>query len=140
MQRYCSNFLTSFSRALSDLNDASTTRSGVVGFAYPSYSCYCALQRNATVTELVSRLTSWALVAAVVLLCTYVLDPVFGLWFPMYYPGKVAVVAWLAFPQTLGAETLLAKYVEPALSISSAYFAKALSAPRVYVQLVASLL
>lgn len=92
-----------------------SVRSAVVGFAYPSYSCYCALQRNATVTELVSRLTSWALVGGVALLCTYILDPVLGFWFPLYYPAKVALVAWLAFPQTQGADLVLSKYVEPGL-------------------------
>lgn len=66
-------------------------------------------------TELVTRLTCWALVSLAVLLCTYVLDPALGFWLPFYYPLKLAAVAWLAFPSTGAGELVLAKYVEPAL-------------------------
>jgi hypothetical protein len=67
------------------------------------------------VTELVSRLTCTSLVAIAVLCCSYALDPVFGFWLPLYYPTKLALISWLAFPQTGGAELILQKYIEPAL-------------------------
>lgn len=66
-------------------------------------------------TELVSRLTCFALVSLVVLSCRYALDPLFGSWLPIYYPLKLCLVAWLAFPKTGGGELVLTKYVEPAL-------------------------
>lgn len=87
----------------------------MIGFGYPSYTTYKALERNATVSELVTRLTCWSLVSLVVLLCTYLLDPLLGFWLPLYYPVKLAIVAWLAFPTTGASELVLTKYVEPAL-------------------------
>jgi hypothetical protein len=88
------------------------------------------LQRNASVTELVSRLTCWAIVAAMVLVCTYALDPLLGFWVPVYYPSKLAVIAWLAAPQTLGAELLLQRYIEPALYSVEDAFLRIMGSPR----------
>lgn len=36
---------------------------------------------------------------------------------PYYYYAKVAFIAWLALPQTLGAEFLLQNYLEPRLEL-----------------------
>lgn len=49
-------------------------------------------------------------------MCACGVDASLGPWVPFYHPAKVALVAWLAFPQTLGAEFLLQKYLEPRLA------------------------
>lgn len=85
-----------------------------IAFAYPSYMSYRALKLNVPNSDILSRLTCWAVVAGFCILCKSLLDPLFGFWVPFYYPLKVSFVWWLAVPSTNGAELMLTRFVEPA--------------------------
>lgn len=84
-----------------------------VGYLYPSYTAYRALQRNASHVELVERLAAWAVVAAILQVCVRLLDPLVGFWLPFYHLVKVVFVVWVVTPGTRGGVRVFVKYFEP---------------------------
>lgn len=55
------------------------------------------------------------LVTALLIFAENVTDPLLGFWFPLYYPAKIAFVAWMVYPGTQGANFLFVKHLEPAI-------------------------
>lgn len=59
---------------------------------------------------------TWLVVTAFLAVCDTIVDPIFALWLPLYPVLKVAFVAWMVYPGTLGANLLFVTKVDPWLS------------------------
>jgi len=82
----------------------------LVGFVYPAYASYKALESK-TPEAAAQWLTYWV-VFSLFSVFEYVADFAVS-WIPLYYAAKLAFVIWLMAPQTKGATTLYVRYIMP---------------------------
>ncbi|PXF47611.1 hypothetical protein BWQ96_02590 [Gracilariopsis chorda] len=80
---------------------------------YSSYASYRALKRNVSNAHLVNLLTTWLVTTVFLLLTDNIVDPVFGPWFPFYFPAKLLLIVWMVYPGTRGACYVFVRYIEP---------------------------
>lgn len=83
---------------------------------YLSYDSYRALARNASNAEIIVRLITWLVLTIFLAVCDNLIDPVFSQVVPFYAFAKVAVVAWMVHPNTLGAYLLFIAKIDPWLA------------------------
>lgn len=81
-----------------------------VGFIYPSYASFKALESKAP-TAAAQWLTYWVVFSLFTVL-EYFADYVIS-WLPFYYLAKLAFVLWLQLPQTQGATQLYIHHIQP---------------------------
>ena len=83
-----------------------------VGFVYPAYASYKALEARAPESA-AQWLTYWVVFS----LFTVIEGAADWLisWVPMYYLGKLAFILWLQMPQTQGANLIYKTYILPML-------------------------
>ena len=84
-----------------------------LGYAYPAYECFKAIERGASVDELRVWCTFW-----LVLGLWTALEPLLDVtlfWLPLYYEAKVAFSVALWHPRTRGATYLYESFVQPTL-------------------------
>eukprot|EP00241_Pyramimonas_parkeae_P012138 CAMPEP_0114247270 /NCGR_PEP_ID=MMETSP0058-20121206/12931_1 /TAXON_ID=36894 /ORGANISM="Pyramimonas parkeae, CCMP726" /LENGTH=189 /DNA_ID=CAMNT_0001360561 /DNA_START=2356 /DNA_END=2925 /DNA_ORIENTATION=- len=81
-----------------------------VGFIYPSYASYKALESKAPAAA-AQWLTYWV-VFSLFTVFEYFADWLIS-WVPFYYLAKLAFVLWLQMPQTQGATQLYVQHIQP---------------------------
>mmetsp|Transcript_8375 Transcript_8375/g.17295 ORF Transcript_8375/g.17295 Transcript_8375/m.17295 type:complete len:178 (-) Transcript_8375:79-612(-) len=81
-----------------------------VGFIYPSWASYKALESKSPVAA-AQWLTYWVVFSLFTVL-EYFADYVIS-WLPLYYLLKLGFILWLQLPQTQGATQLYIKCVQP---------------------------
>mmetsp|Transcript_29398 Transcript_29398/g.82139 ORF Transcript_29398/g.82139 Transcript_29398/m.82139 type:complete len:148 (-) Transcript_29398:176-619(-) len=82
----------------------------VVGFLYPAYASYKALERG-QMEEVAQWLTYWV-VFSLFTVVEGVVDRIIY-WLPFYYVAKLAFVLWLQLPQSRGASKLFKGAIKP---------------------------
>ena len=82
-----------------------------------AYDNYIALEHQVSNAELVIRLSSWIIITIVFIVFENVLDPLFSSWLPLYIISKVALLAWMIHPHTLGAYLLFITKFHPWLTL-----------------------
>jgi len=87
----------------------------VIGFLYPAFASFKALELGSPPwNEAKQWLTYWV-VMGFFQLFEYLADR-FLPWFPMYHWWKLAFIAWLVSPKTMGARVIYLGYIQPYLS------------------------
>ncbi|KAJ1926968.1 ER membrane protein DP1/Yop1 [Tieghemiomyces parasiticus] len=108
-----------FGLLLVALNFAATLITNLVGFVYPAWSSFHAIETPGKEDD-TQWLTYWTVFGLfnVVEYFTNVLL----YWVPFYYTLKLVVLLWLALPHTRGAEYLYQNYLRPVFLRHSASF------------------
>eukprot|EP00762_Andalucia_godoyi_P007581 ANDGO_00790.mRNA.1 HVA22-like protein k len=102
-----------------------------LGFAYPAYASFKALQSSSSSsTGRCSEDRQWLMYWIVYALFTcgeYFTDKILW-WFPFYYAVKIPFILYLQHPRTRGAEQLYTRYVSPFFTRNEAAIDEHLSA------------
>ncbi|KAI9143745.1 TB2/DP1, HVA22 family-domain-containing protein [Paraphysoderma sedebokerense] len=93
-------------------NIAGALITNLVGFLYPAYASFKALE-SATKDDDVQWLTYW-IVFAFFNIIEFFTD-VLLYWLPMYFVAKTAILMWLFIPQTKGAVKVYQQVLRPFL-------------------------
>ncbi|KXS14187.1 hypothetical protein M427DRAFT_112826 [Gonapodya prolifera JEL478] len=104
-------------------NIAGQLLSNLVGFLYPAWASFVAME-TASTSDDKQWLTYW-IVFAIFNLAEHFNDFLLY-WIPFYFFFKTIFAVWLYLPQSRGAEVLYTKFVKPTLS---PYIAKGQSHP-----------
>eukprot|EP00245_Coleochaete_scutata_P015046 TRINITY_DN655_c0_g1_i3.p1 TRINITY_DN655_c0_g1~~TRINITY_DN655_c0_g1_i3.p1 ORF type:complete len:159 (-),score=21.39 TRINITY_DN655_c0_g1_i3:51-527(-) len=85
-----------------------------VGFVYPAYASYKALESKTTeaAAQWLTYWTVFSLFTVVEYLAGFLIA-----WMPFYYLAKLAFILWLQLPQTKGAMLLYVRWVQPQLKL-----------------------
>ncbi|KAJ3310338.1 hypothetical protein HDV04_005089 [Boothiomyces sp. JEL0838] len=84
----------------------------LLGFVYPAYASFKALETTSTKDD-VHWLTYWVVFGFFNLIEFF--SDILLFWLPFYYFFKAAIILWLVLPQTMGANFVYSKIIRPFL-------------------------
>eukprot|EP00245_Coleochaete_scutata_P014542 TRINITY_DN623_c0_g2_i1.p1 TRINITY_DN623_c0_g2~~TRINITY_DN623_c0_g2_i1.p1 ORF type:complete len:247 (+),score=26.93 TRINITY_DN623_c0_g2_i1:153-893(+) len=84
----------------------------LLGYAYPAYDCFKAVERNRPDTEQLRFWCQYWIIMAAVTVAERILDVTVS-WLPFYPEAKIAFVVYLWYPQTKGASYIFGTFVHP---------------------------
>jgi len=123
-----------FSLLLIFFNIAGQLLTNLVGFAFPAYASFKAIQTSRKDDD-TQWLTYWTVFASFSIVETMLETILY--WFPFYYLVKLVFLLWLYLPQFRGAEFLYKTVILPRLSANEAKIDAALDKVKSKAQVVA---